>query len=165
MSSKEKIAKELEKISKEFLEKEKRDLLLDSLKNNKDLWFRWSSQVKNILKNLKKSDGIAFSGLSFLLEQNPDSSFHQDNLKRFLSERTEFYKYQDFSLNEDLKKEKKKRGNLWISKVLRLFISRSFLGILILVLILGFILWFYLDKESCLEFVQKVIQPFLRAIR
>ena len=86
-------------------------------------------------------------------------------IKKFLIEKTEFYKYYDFKLEKDLKKIKGKSKNLWISKILRLFISRSFLGILILVLILGFIVWFYIDREICLDFVDKIIQPFLKAIK
>ncbi|MFH1671777.1 MAG: hypothetical protein ABH889_03345 [Candidatus Portnoybacteria bacterium] len=165
MSSKEKTAKELEKLSKRFLAKDTRKVLLDSLENDKTEWFTWVSQIKAVLRSLSKAENAAFSGLALLMEQRPKSNFHQDNLKRFLISKAEYYRHYDFSLEKQLKREKEKRGNLWISKVLRLFISRSFLGILILVLILGFILWFYLDRESCLEFVQKVIQPFLKAIR
>ncbi len=165
MASKKKIAKDLGKASKEFLNKEKRKALLDSLKKDKTKWFLWVSQIKGILKNLSRADMVGFAGLVLLLEQRPKSRFHRDNLKRFLINKTEYYKHYDFSLEKELRKEKRKRGNLWISKVLRLFISRSFLGILILILILGFVIWFYLDRESCLEFVQKVIEPFLKAIR
>ncbi|MBU2472761.1 hypothetical protein KKE74_01885, partial [Patescibacteria group bacterium] len=110
-------------------------------------------------------EAIKFAGLLLLLEQNPDSRFYQDNLKKFLIDKVEFYKYYDFSLEEKLDKMEKSERKLWISKFFRLFISRSFLGILILILIIAFIGWFYLDRESCLEFVDKIIQPFLKAIR
>jgi len=108
---------------------------------------------------------LNFSGLLLLLEQKPDSNFYQNNLKRFLIDRIEFYKYYDFSLEKKLAQKERSEKKIWISKFFRLFISRSFLGILILVLILGFIVWFYTDRESCLEFVNGVVGPFLKAIR
>ena len=163
--SKTKLAKELEKLSKEFLEEEKRKALLDSLKKDKTEWFKWSAEMKNILKNLDKGEAIKFSVFGLALEQKPESGFCQDKLKKFLIEKTEFYKYQDFKIEEDLKKIKSSSKNLWTSKILRLFISRSFLGILILILILGFIAWFYIDRETCLEFVDRIVQPFLKAIK
>jgi len=158
-------AKELEKIAQRFLEPKEREELLSSLKGDKTAWFRWASQVKGVLKNINKMEATKFSALVLFLEQKPASNFHQDNLKKFLIDNAEFYKNFDFSLDEKLAQEKRKRGDLWISKVLRLFISRSFLGILILVLILSFILWFYLDRESCLEFVDKVVGTFLKALK
>jgi|GEM_PF-1419893 len=165
MLSKEKLAKELEKLSKKFIDSEQRKKLLISLKGDKTEWFMWVAEIKNILKNIDKTEAIKFSGLLLLLKQGPDSSFHKDNLKKFLIEKTEFYKYYDFKLEKDLEKIESKSKNLWISKILRLFISRSFLGILILVLILGFIVWFYTDRESCLEFVNGVVGPFLKAVK
>ena len=165
MSSKNKLAKELEKLSKKFLEKENRKELLGSLKDDKIEWFVWISQMKGILKNIDNSEAIKFSGLLLLLEQNPDSNFHQNNLKKFLIDKSEFYKHYDFSLEEELSKKEKSEKKIWISKFFRLFISRSFLGILILVLIIAFIVWFYIDRESCLEFVNGVVGPFLKAIR
>ena len=165
MSSKEKLVKKLEKLSQKFLEIESRKELLNSLKEDKTKWFQWSSEVKIILENINRTEAIKFAGLLLLLEQNSDSRFHQDNLKKFLVDKVEFYKYYDFSLEKKLDKMERSERKLWISKIFRLFISRSFLGILILVLILAFIGWFYLDRESCLEFVDKIIQPFLRAIR
>ena len=165
MSSKKKLVKKLEKLSQKFLEIESRKELLNSLKEDKTKWFQWSSEVKIILENINRTEAIKFAGLLLLLEQNSDSRFHQDNLKKFLVDKVEFYKYYDFSLEKKLDKMERSERKLWISKIFRLFISRSFLGILILVLILAFIGWFYLDRESCLEFVDKIIQPFLRAIR
>ncbi|NQV00758.1 MAG: hypothetical protein HQ537_01360 [Parcubacteria group bacterium] len=165
VNSKEKLAKEFENLSKKFIEQEKRKVLLNSLKEDKTEWFRWSAEIKNILKNLNKVEAVKFSAFALAIEQKPDSEFYQNKLKKFLIEKTEFYKYYDFKLEKDLKKIEGKNKNLWISKVLRLFISRSFLGILILVLILGFIIWFYADRESCLEFVKGVVQPFLKAIK
>ncbi len=165
MFSKKKLVKKLEKLSKKFLEIESRKELLDSLKEDKTKWFQWSSEIKIILENIDNTEAIKFAGLLLLLEQNPDSRFYQNNLKKFLIDKVEFYKYYDFSLERKLDKMEKSERKLWISKIFRLFISRSFLGILILVLILGFIGWFYIDRESCLEFVDKIIQPFLRAIR
>ena len=164
-NSKEKLAKQFEKNSKKFINKEKRKDLLFSLKKDRTDWFVWSAEAKNILKNLDKTEAVKFSALCLALEQRPESEFHQNNLKKFLIEKSKFYKYFDFKLEKDLKKIKGKNKNIWTSKILRLFISRSFLGILILVLILGFILWFYIDRENCLDFVDKIIQPFLRAIK
>jgi len=165
VNSKEKLAKEFEKLSKKFINKEKRKELLDSLKKDKTEWFRWSAEIKNILKNLNKVESVKFSAFILAIEQKPESEFCKNRLKKFLIEKTEFYKYYDFKLERDLKKIKGKSKNLWISKILRLFISRSFLGILILVLILGFIVWFYIDRDTCLDFVDKIIQPFLKAIK
>jgi len=165
MLSKKKLAQELETLAKKFLLPKKRKILLDSLKGDKTKWFFWVSELKGILKNLDKSEAVKFSALLIFLKQNPDSRFYQDKMKKFLVDKVEFYKYYDFSLEKKLTKEERARQKLWISKIFRLFISRSFLGILILVLVLGFIAWFYLDRESCLEFVNKVVQPFLKAIR
>jgi len=165
VNSKEKLAKEFENLSKKFINKEKRNELLDSLKNDKTKWFMWSAEMKNILKNLNKTEAIKLSAYILAIEQKPESIFCNNKLKKFLIEKTEFYKYYDFKLEKDLKKIKGKNKNLWISKILRLFISRSFLGILILLLILGFIVWFYIDRNTCLDFVDKVIQPFLKAIK
>ncbi|OPL11964.1 MAG: hypothetical protein AVO34_01725 [Firmicutes bacterium ML8_F2] len=165
MSQKRKLAKNLEKVSKKFLDFDERKKLLDSLKGDRTEWFRWSAEIKNIFKNLDKTEAVKFSALVLALEQKPDSRFCLNQLKKFLIEKTEFYKYYDFKLERDLKKIKGKSKNLWISKILRLFISRSFLGILILALILGFIIWFYTDRESCLEFVNGVVGPFLKAIK
>lgn len=164
-NSKEKLAKELEKLSKGFIDKEKRKELLNSLKKDKTEWFMWVAEMKNILKNLDKTEAIKFSAFILALEQKTDSEFCQNKLRKFLIEKTEFYKYYDFKLERDLKKIKSSSKNLWISKILRLFISRSFLGILILLLILGFIGWFYIDRETCLDFVDKIVQPFLKAIK
>ena len=165
MSAKNKLAKELEKLSKKFLEKENRKELLNSLRDDKTEWFVWVAQMKGVLKNIDNSEAVKFSGLLLLLEQNPDSDFYQDNLKKFLIDKIEHYKYYDFSLEEELAKKERSEKKIWISKFFRLFISRSFLGILILVLIVTFIAWFYIDRESCLEFVNGVVGPFLKAIR
>ncbi|MBU1292140.1 hypothetical protein KKH07_01465 [Patescibacteria group bacterium] len=165
MASKNKLAKKLEKLSKKFLEKDDRKVLLDSLKNDKTEWFTWISQMKGILKNIDNNEAIKFSGLLLLLKQSPDSDFHQNNLKKFLIDKVEFYKHYDFSLEEELVKKETSQNKIWVSKFFRLFISRSFLGILILVLIVSFIVWFYLDRKSCLEFVNGVVGPFLKAIR
>ncbi|MFH1461295.1 MAG: hypothetical protein ABIF84_02645 [Patescibacteria group bacterium] len=165
MASQEKLAKELEKLSKKFLDRDKRKELLSSLEGDKTEWFYWTSEMKNIFKHLDKSQGLKFFGLLLLLEQKPDSQFNQNNLKKFLIDKTEFYKYYDFDLDKKLAEKEKSERKLWISKFFRLFISRSFLGILILCLIVGFILWFYLDRGSCLEFVNGVVGPFLKAIR
>lgn len=165
MASKKKLVKELEKLTEKFIKPEERGILFESLKKDKTEWFQWVSQMRLILKVLDKTDALRFSGLLMFLEQDSDSRFHQNNMKKFLIEKTEFYKYYDFSLDKELNKQKMARKNLWTSKILRLFISRSFLGILILVLVLVFIGWFYADRESCLEFVQKVVGPFFKAIR
>jgi len=164
-NSKQKLAKEFDKISNKFIEQGKRKELLNSLRSDRTDWFVWSAEIKNILKNLDKVEAVKFSALLLALEQKPESEFCQNNLKRFLIEKKEFYKYFDFNLERDLRKIKDKGKNIWISKILRLFISRSFLGILILILILGFVLWFYVDRENCLDFVDKIIQPFLKAIK
>lgn len=165
VKSKEQLVKEFENLSEKFIEKEERKLLLNSLKKERTEWFRWSAETKNILNNLDETDAIKFSAFMIALEQKPDSNFCQDKLKKFLIEKIEFYKYHDFEIEEDLKKIKNNSKNLWINKISRLFISRSFLGILILLLILGFIVWFYIDRETCLEFVDRIIQPFLKAIK
>lgn len=165
MPSKKKLAKQLESLAKKFLLPKRRKILLVSLKGDKTKWFLWTSPMKSILKNLDKVEAVKFSGFLLLLEQNPDSQFYQDKMKKFLIDKVEFYKYYDFSLKKKLAEQEKTRKKLWISKTFRLFISRSFLGILILVLILGFIAWFYLDRESCSEFVETIIQPFLKAIK
>lgn len=165
MLSDKKLAKELEKLAEKFLDQEKRKELFDSLKGDKTEWFCWTSEIKNIFKHLDKSEGLKFSGLLLLLEQNSDSQFYQNNLKKFLIDKVEFYKYYDFDLDKKLTEKERSEKKIWISKFFRLFISRSFLGILILCLIIGFILWFYLDRESCLEFVNGVVGPFLKAIK
>ena len=121
--------------------------------------------MKGVLENINRAEVIKFSGLLLLLEQNPRSRFYQDKIKKFLIDKVEFYKYYDFKLEKNLSKEERKRKNLWISKILRLFISRSFLGIILILLIISFIVWFYADRESCLEFVQKIVGPFLKAIK
>jgi ABC-type antimicrobial peptide transport system permease subunit len=165
MPSNKKLAKELEKLSEQLLDQEKRKTLLDSLSGEKTEWFKWTAEMKGLLKNLDKAEAVKFSGLVLLLEQKPKSGFYQDNLKKFLVDKVEFYKYYDFSLERKLTQKEKTEKKLWISKIFRLFISRSFLGILILALIIGFIVWFYADRESCLEFVQGVVGPFLKAIK
>lgn len=165
MASKRKLVKELEKLSKRFLKLEERKILLASLRDDQTEWFVWISQMKGVLKNINKTEAIKFSGLLLLLEQSPESKFYQDKLKKFLIDRTEFYKYYDFNLEKKLAQKANTRKNLWTSKILRLFISRSFLGIIIVILVLSFIVWFYIDKESCLEFVDKVVGPFLKAIK
>lgn len=163
--NKKKLVRELEKLSNKFLKKKSRKVLLDSLKNDKTEWFTWTSQMKGIFKNISQGEVIKLTGLLLLLEQSSKSRFHQDNLKKFLINKVEYYKYYDFSLERELAKKERSEKNIWISKFFRLFISRSFLGILILVLILGFIGWFYIDRESSLEFVRKVVSPFLKAIK
>ncbi|MFH0906782.1 MAG: hypothetical protein ABIC36_03490 [bacterium] len=165
MSSKRKLVKELEKLSKKFIDPKQRKNLLGSLRGDKTQWFLWVSQIKGILKNIDKVEAVKFSGLLLVLEQKSNSRFCQDNLKKFLISKTEFYKHYDFALEKQLSKRGSDTKKLWTSKILRLFISKSFLGILILVLALGFVLWFYVDRENCLEFVDKVIQPFFKAIR
>jgi len=165
MPSKNKLAKELGKLSKKFLEPDTRKELLGSLKDDKTEWFVWVSQMKGVLKNIDNSEAIKFSGLLLLLEQNPESDFYQNNLKKFLIDKVEYYKHYDFSLEEELSKKERSEKKIWISKFFRLFISRSFLGILILGLIIVFIVWFYIDRESCLEFVNGIVGPFLKAIR
>jgi len=165
MPSKKKLVQELEILAEKFLLSKERKLLLDSLKGDKTEWFFWVSQMKNILKNLSQAEAVKFSALLIFLEQNPDKRFYQNKMKKFLINKVEFYKYYDFSLEKKLSQEERTQKKLWISKIFRLFISRSFLGILILVLILGFIAWFYLDRESCIEFVKAVVQPFFKAIR
>ncbi len=165
MVSKKKLANGLSKQAWRFVEGKERKKLLNSLKKDKTDWFFWVSEMKGILKNLNKTEAVKFGGLILLLEQKPDSVFYQNKLKRFLISQIEFYKYYDFSLEKKLKQKERSEKKLWISKTFRLFISRSFLGMLILALIVGFIVWFYLDRESCLEFVKGVVGPFLKAIR
>jgi len=161
-----KLAKELEKLSKRFLEKDKRKELLDSLKkDDRTEWFTWVAEMKGIFKNIDKSDAVKFSALILLLQQNSESRFHQDNLKKFLIDKVGYYKHYDFSLEKELVKKEKDQKKIWISKFFRLFISRSFLGILILTLIISFIIWFYIDRESSLEFVNGIVGPFLKAIK
>lgn len=164
MFSKKKLAGEFEKAAQKFLKLRSREVLLASLEKDRSDWLAWASEIKTILKHLDTTDAVKFAGLLLLFEQNPDSRFHSDNIKKFLIDKIEFYKYYDFDLENKLAQEQKKSQDIWVSKVLRLFISRSFLGILILVLILGFIGWFYLDRASCLEFVRSVVQPLLKPI-
>jgi len=165
MADKRKLAKKLDKLSKKFLEKDKRKGLLNSLEGDKTEWLTWVAEMKGIFKNIDKGDSMKFAGFLLLLEQSPGSNFHQNNLKKFLIDKVEFYKHFDFSLDRELAKKEKSQKKIWISKFFRLFISRSFLGILILVLIVAFIIWFYWDRDSCLEFVNGVVGPFLKAIR
>lgn len=165
MASKKTLAKNLEKIAGKFLEKNARKQLLESLKGDKTAWFQWTSEIKRILENLNRADATKFAGLLLLFESNPKSKFHQNNLKKFLIDKIEYYKYYDWSVDKELAKTDRISKKLWVNKIFRLFISRSFLGILILVLIVSFIIWFYIDRESCLEFVRQVIGPFLKAIR
>lgn len=165
MTDKRKLANQLEKTAKKFLDENTRKDLLKSLKGDKTDWFYWSSGIKRILKNLDKSDAIKFAGLLLLFENNLGSRFHWNNLKKFLIDKIEYYKYYDFSLEKKLAEKEKSSKKLWISKIFRLFISRSFLGMLILGLIVSFIAWFYLDRASCLEFVRQVVGPFLKGIK
>lgn len=165
MPSKKALVKELKKLSTQFITRDQRKELLDSLKKDRTKWLVWSAALKNVFKRLNKKDAVQVSGLILVLEQKPESKLCQNQLKKFLIDKTEHYKYYDFGLEKKLKEKSKTTKNLWTSKVLRLFISRSFLGIIIVGLILGFILWFYLDRESCLEFVQKVVEPFLKAVK
>ena len=165
MSSNKKLAKRLEELSNKFLNKESRKVLLDSLENDKTEWFTWLAEMKGIFKNINNNEAMKFSALILLLQQNSKSDFHQNNLKKFLIDKVEYYKYYDFSLDKELAKKERNEKKIWINKFFRLFISRSFLGIIIIVLILGFIVWFYLDRQSCLEFVNGVVQPFLKAIK
>lgn len=165
MFSKKKLAKEFRALAKSFLVLEKRKMLLASLRGEKSKWFAWSSQVKNILKRLDRAEAVKFSGFILLLEQNPESRTYQDTVKRFLADKVEYYKYYDFGLEKKLAKEKGVKSVFWTGKIFRLFISRSFLGIIIILLIVSFIVWFYIDRESCLEFVGKVVQPFLKAVK
>ncbi|MAF20195.1 MAG: hypothetical protein CMI55_00775 [Parcubacteria group bacterium] len=76
MPLKRKLVKELEGLSKKFLDSDKRKVLLVSLKGDKTEWFRWVSQMKGILKNIDKTEAVKFSGLLLLLEQSPDSQFY-----------------------------------------------------------------------------------------
>src|SRR3989339_980241 len=99
MSSPKEKAKEFESVAQKFLEPKEREELLGSIKKDKTDWFRWVSQIKGALKNLSKMEAAKFSGLILLLEQKPTSQFHQDNLKKFLIEKTEFYRNYDFSLD------------------------------------------------------------------
>ena len=163
--TKRKLATNLEKTAKKFLDENTREELLTSLKGNKTNWFYWTSETKRILKYLNKSDATKFAGLLLLFENNSGSRFHRNNLKKFLIDKIQYYKYYEFSLEEKLAQKEKSSKKLWISKIFRLFISRSFLGMLILALIVSFIAWFYLDRESCLEFVRQVVGPFLKGIR
>lgn len=163
--TKSKLAKQLEKIAQKFFDENTRKELLESLKGDKTDWFYWTLETKRILKNLDKSDAIKFAGLLLLFENNSGSRFHRNNLKKFLIDRIEYYKYYDFSLEKKLAEKEKSSKKLWISKVFRLFISRSFLGMLILALIVSFIAWFYLDRESCLEFVRQVVGPLIKGIK
>ena len=165
MSSNKKLAKRLEELSNKFLNKESRKVLLDSLENDKTEWFTWLAEMKGIFKNINNNEAMKFSALILLLQQNSKSDFHQNNLKKFLIDKVEYYKHYDFSLDKELAKKERNEKKIWINKFFRLFISRSFLGIIIIVLILGFIVWFYLDRQSCLEFVNGVVQPFLKAIK
>lgn len=165
MSSNKKLAKRLEELSNKFLNKENRKVLLDSLENDKTEWFTWLAEMKGIFKNINNNEAMKFSALILLLQQNSKSDFHQNNLKKFLIDKVEYYKHYDFSLDKELAKKERNEKKIWINKFFRLFISRSFLGIIIIVLILGFIVWFYLDRQSCLEFVNGVVQPFLKAIK
>lgn len=164
-NTKRKLATKLEKTAKKFLDENTRKELLKSLKGDKTDWFYWKSGTKRILENLDKSDAIKFAGLLLLFENNSGSRFHRNNLKKFLIDKIEYYKYYDFSLEKKLAEKEKSSKKLWISKIFRLFISRSFLGMLILALIVSFIAWFYLDRASCLEFVRQVVGPFLKGIR
>jgi len=164
-SNKKQLVKELRKLSKEFLDIKDRKELIASLRGDRTKWFIWSSRIKGIFKNIDRTEAMKLSGILLILEQKPESEFYQNQLKKFLIEKTEYYKYYDFNLEKRLKEQGRAGKNLWTSKILRLFISRSFLGMILIVLILGFILWFYIDRESCLEFVSKVVGPFLRAVK
>ncbi len=164
MPSKRNLVKKLDKLANNFLKPDKRKQLLKSLQEDKTEWFLWCSKIKGIMKNIDKLEATKLTGYLLLLEKKPKSKFHQDNLKRYLINRVEFYKHYDFTLEKKLSQRKYATKKLWTSKILRLFISRSFLGIILVVLILGFIAWFYLDRESCLEFVKGVVGPFLKAI-
>lgn len=165
MAKETQLAKELEKIVKKFLDKETREKLLASFKKDKTEWFYWTSEIKRILEKLNKADANKFAGLLLLFETDSKSQFYQNNLKKFLIDRIHYYKYYDWGAERELDKKEKTSKKIWISKILRLFISRSFLGVLILILIVAFILWFYLDREGCLEFVQKVVSPFIKGIK
>ncbi len=165
MPSKKRLVKKLEKLANEFLKPDKRKALLESLRGDKTDWFLWCSKIKAVMKNIDTLEATKLTGYLLLLEKKPKSKFRQDNLKRYLINQVEFYKHYDFTLEQKLRQRKYATKKLWTSKILRLFISRSFLGLILVGLIIGFIFWFYLDRAGCLEFVRGVVGPFLKAIR
>jgi len=163
MSSRKKLINDLEKFSQQFISPQKREVLLESLKGDRGKWHSWSAQITGILNNLNEVDGMKFSGLVMLMEQAPEIKFYQEKLEKYLIGRAAYYKYYDF---EDKKSpDEAKTRDLWLNKIFRCLISPSFVGILVILLLVGFILWFYLDRGSCLEFVNMIAQPFLKAIK
>ncbi len=165
MPSKKRLVKKLDTLANQFLEPEKRKALLKSLRGDKTEWFLWCSKIKGLMKNIDSLEAAKLSGYLLLVEKKPRSRFHQDNLKKYLINKVEFYKHYDFTLEKKLEKQSYQTKKLWTSKILRLFISRSFLGMILVGLIIIFIIWFYLDREGCLEFVRGVVGPFLKAIK
>lgn len=163
MSSRKKLIQDLEKLSQQFISPQKRAVLLNSLKGERSKWNSWAAQIKGILTNLSEAEAMKFSGLVLLMEQAPEIKFYQDKLEKYLIDKTAYYKYYDFEDKKSPTGDKTKE--LWINKISRCLISPSFVGVLLILLFIGFILWFYLDRESCLEFVNMIAQPFLKAIK
>jgi hypothetical protein len=163
MSSRKKLISDLEKLSQQFISPQKRAALLESLKGERSKWHSWSAQINGILKNLNEVEAMKFSGLVMLMEQAPEIKFYQEKLEKYLIGRAAYYKYYDFEEKKSQTDDKTKE--LWLNKIFRCLISPSFVGILVILLFLGFILWFYLDRESCLRFAEMIAQPFLKAIK
>jgi len=163
MSSRKKLINDLEKLSQQFIFPQKRTVLLASLKGERNKWHSWVAQIKGILDNLNEVEAMKFSGLALLVEQAPDIKFYQDKLEKYLVGKSAYYKYYDFEDNKPKTDEKIKE--LWINKFFRCLISPSFVGVLLVLIFVGFIIWFYLDRASCLEFVNMIAQPFLKAIK
>lgn len=155
--------KKLEAYSKQFLDLKEREKLLDSLEKDKTQWLTWGESLKAVLGNLSSKDKLKFSALLVLVETNPKSGLFHDRMKEFLIARVQFWKHHDF------KKEGGKLGRketvLWVDRLFKLFTSKSFIRLLIIILIIAFIVWFYVDRAAYLEFIKSIIKSFFQAIR
>lgn len=162
MPSKKELVKKLETYSQKFLDIKKREELLASLKKDKTRWLTWSASLKAVLGNLDIADKLKFSALLVFIEKSPESELFQNKMKEFLIGRVQFWKHYDFSKRGRLKE---KEVAPWVDRVFKLVTSKSFIRLLIIILIIAFIIWFYTDREAYLEFIKSIIKSFFQAIR
>ena len=163
MPFKEKLVKRLEEIAGDFLDKQKQEGLIAAMRRKDTGWVVWKSQIQGVLKNLSQIDYLKFRAILLFLEQRADASSISQT-ESFLIERIEFYKDYDFKKEEKKEAEKEKKNIIFIEKFFRILVSRAFLGILVLGMVIGFIFWFYFDREAVIEFSNKILKLFLRVV-
>ncbi len=163
MLFKKQLVKKLEAYSSQFLILKERKELLNSLEKDRTEWITWSSKMKAVLENLSSVDKIKFSALLVLIETNLKSKLFHDRMKEFLIERVQHWKHYDFKKKG--KRLDKRESVSWIDRLFKLFTSKSFIRLLIIILIIAFIIWFYVDRAAYLEFTKSIIKSFFQAIR